>query len=416
MDKTDVLVIGGGVIGVCAAHYLQKRGVSVTLVEKGEIASGASYGNAGWVVPSHSIPLPTPDAVKNGLKWMLNPSSPFYIKPRIDLDLFSWLLRFALAARHEPMHRAIPVLRDLNIASRHLFDALAAMPGLSFDYRQKGMLMVYHSAEGYAGAKHEAEVLHGYDLRCELLSKDQTLAMSPLLKPDLLGGLFFPDDAHMNPALFVRNLAAHAQAQGAKILTHTEVTGFDVDANAIKTVKTSNGEIEAQQVVLAAGAWSPLMAKQLPKQLRLPVQPGKGYSVTMTRPANAGEIPIGLAEARVVATPMQHSLRIAGTMELGGLNLDKNQRRVDAIVRAARDHFVGLEHVEMTEVWQGLRPCTPDGLPVIGRAPHLDNLILATGHAMMGLSLGPITGKLVAQLACGEKPEIDLGLLKAERF
>jgi D-amino-acid dehydrogenase len=414
IDKTDILIIGGGVIGVCVAYYLRQRGASVTLVEKGEIAAGASYGNAGWVVPSHSIPLPTPDAVKNGLKWMLNPASPFYIKPRLDLDLLAWLLKFAMAARPGPMHRAIPVLRDLNLASRYLFDVLAAVPGLHFDYHQQGMLMAYKTPEGYAGAKHEADLLHRYGLACELLSADQTLAIAPMLKPNLAGGLFFPDDAHMNPALFVRNLAAHAQAMGVTILTHTEVTGFDVDTGHIKAVQTSNGAIEVQQVVLAAGAWSPLVAREL--NLHLPVQAGKGYSVTLNRPANAAQFPIGLAEARVVTSPYENSFRLAGTMELGGMNLDKNQRRIDAIVQAARANFEGLEAIETTEVWQGLRPCTPDGLPVIDRAPDLKNLILATGHAMMGLSLGPITGKLVAQLACGEKPSIDLGLLKANRF
>ena len=411
---TEILIIGGGVIGVCVAYYLNQRGVQVTLVEKGEIAAGASYGNAGWVVPSHSIPLPTPEAVKNGLKWMLNPASPFYIKLRLDLDLFSWLLKFAWAARHEPMHRAIPVLRDLNLASRYLFDELAAVPGLHFDYHQQGMLMAYKTSAGYAGATHEADLLHRYGLACELLSAEQTLAKAPMLKPDLAGGLFFPDDAHMNPALFVRNLAAHVQAQGVTILTHTAVTGFEIGESHIKKVQTSNGVIEAQQIVLAAGAWSPLMASAL--KLRLPVQAGKGYSVTMNRPNNAAAFPIGLAEARVVTSPYENSFRLAGTMELGGMNLDKNQRRVDAIVRAARDHFDGLDAVATTEVWQGLRPCTPDGLPVIDRAPHLKNLILATGHAMMGLSLGPITGKLVAQLVCGEKPNIDLELLRANRF
>jgi D-amino-acid dehydrogenase len=312
------------------------------------------------------------------------------------------------------MHRAIPVLRDLNLASRYLFDDLAAVPGLHFDYQQRGMLMAFKTEEGFAGARHEAELLHQYGLRCDLLSKEHTLAMTPLLKPNMAGGLFFPDDAHLNPTLFVRNLAAHVQAQGVTLLTHTEVTGFEVNGNAIKKVQTNKGVIEAEQVVLAAGAWSPNVGGQL--GLRLPVQAGKGYSVTMNRPANAGDIPIGLAEARVVATPFADGLRMAGTMELAGLNLERNQRRVDAILQAAHENFAGLENLQTREVWQGLRPCTPDGLPVIGRAPHLKNLILATGHAMMGLSLGPITGKLVAELACGEQPSVELALLRAERF
>jgi len=418
-DKFDVAIIGGGVIGVCIAYALTQRGTRVVVIDKGEIGSGASHGNAGWVVPSHSIPLATADAVKNGIKWMLNPESPFYIQPRLDPALWAWLVQFAWAARPSAVQRAIPVLRDLNAASRKLYDALAATPGLSFGYRQKGMLTVFKTAQGYAGGEHEAHVLREFDQACTLLSRDETLAMAPMLKPDLAGGLFFPDDAHLDPAAFVQQLAALAQQHGACLITHAEVQRFETRGPRVVRAHTSQGEIGAEQFVLAAGAWSPQLAHDL--QLRLPVQPGKGYSVTVPWPDEAEplpEMPISFAEARAVVTPFDRRLRIAGTMELAGLNAQVNPRRVKAIVKAAQAHLVGLDSLvlEQSEVWGGMRPCTPDGLPIMGRSPALSNLIVATGHAMMGISLGPITGQLVAQLACQETPEMDLMPLRLDRF
>ena len=419
MSKFDVAVIGGGVIGICIAHSLTQRGARVAVIDKGEIGAGASYGNAGWVVPSHSIPLATADAVRNGIKWMLNSESPFYIRPRLDPALWAWLIRFAWAARSSAVQRSIPILRDLNAASRQMYDQLAAMPGLDFQYRQKGMLTVFKTAQGYAGGEHEAHVLHEFDQACTLLSRDETLAMVPMLKPDVAGGLFFPDDAHLDPAAFVQQLAAHTQQAGAHLITHAEVLGFERDGARVTNVRTTNGDIAADQFVVAAGAWSSMFEHAL--DVQLPIQAGKGYSVTVPWADDAPplpEMPLSFAEARAVVTPFDQRLRIAGTLELAGLNHAVNPRRVNAIVRAAQNHLEGLDDlaVAQAEVWNGLRPCTPDGLPIIGRAPMWPNAIMATGHAMMGISLAPITGHLVAQLAQGEHTDIDLAPLSARRF
>jgi D-amino-acid dehydrogenase len=279
------------------------------------------------------------------------------------------------------------------------------------------MLMVFKTAQGYAGGVHEAHLLHEFNLACTLLNRAETLARVPSLKPDLAGGLLFPDDAHLDPAAFVRGLAVEIERLGAQVLARTEVVGIETSAGRVRGFITKTGQrIEATQFVLAAGAWSPQVARDL--RLRLPVQAGKGYSVTTQRPTLCPDVPISLAEARVAITPLRHRLRLAGTMELSGLNYAPNARRVRAIIRAAQQHLNGLEAVstEQDEVWSGLRPCTPDGLPIIGRATALPNLIVATGHAMMGLSLGPITGQLVAQLACDETPTLDLAPLRVERF
>lgn len=413
-ERSEVLVIGGGVIGVCAAHYLAERGRQVTLVEQGDIASGCSYGNAGLVVPSHSLPLAAPGALASGLKWLLDSESPFYIKPRLDPDLVAWLLRFTAAARPGPMRRAIPVLRDLSMASRALFDELAARGGFDFDYQPKGALLVFNSRRGYEGGKEEAHLLQEYGLAAQVLEAAQAHTMEPALHPEVVGAVYFSSDARLNPALFVRGLAGLARKKGACLRTSTEVLGFEIAGRKITTVKTTRGDFQPEQVILAAGSWSPRVARDL--HLNLPIQPAKGYSLTVRRPATCPTYPLLLGEARAAITPMRETLRFGGTLELAGLDFAINERRLNAILRAARRYLVDMGELETVEIWRGLRPCTPDGLPIIGRPPAFDNLIVAAGHAMLGMSLGPITGKLVAQIVCGEPPAVDLRALRPERF
>ena len=413
-DSSEILIIGGGVIGVCSAYYLSERGAQVTLLEQGEIAAGSSYGNAGWFVPSHSVPLAAPGALADGLKWMLDPQSPFYVRPRFDLDLFEWILRFGLASRDGPMCRAIPVLRDLSLASGVLYGQLSALDGLAFDYEHKGMLTVFKTAHGLEHGETEARLLNEFGLRANVMDAEQVHQLEPALRPDVVGGVHFPDDAHFNPAKFVLGLAKLLEARGVHIERNTEVTGFETANKKVAAVKTRRGDFRAGQVILAAGAWSPAVARDL--RLKIPVQAAKGYSLTVPRPATGPAMPLMLGEARVAVTPMGGLLRFAGTLELAGLDLSINQRRVDAIARAA-EAYLQIERVAPSEEpWRGLRPCAPDGLPMLGRTRAYENLIVATGHAMLGMSLGPITGKLVAQVAFGEKPEMDLHPLRAERF
>jgi D-amino-acid dehydrogenase len=414
-NSSEIIIIGGGVIGVCSAYYLAERGARVTLLEQGEIAAGSSYGNAGWFVPSHTVPLAAPGVLADGLKWMLDPESPFYIRPRFNLDLFEWILRFSLASRGGPMRRGIPILRDLSIASGLLFEQLSALDGLAFDYEHKGMLSVFKTARGLEHGKTEARLLNEFGLHANMVDAEQAHRLEPALRPDVIGGVHFPDDAHMNPAKFVIGLAKLLAARGVRIERNSEVTGFETRDGKIVSARTSRGVTHGGQFILAAGAWSPAVARDL-RRLKIPVQAAKGYSLTVPRPAKSPAIPLMLSEARVAVTPMGDLLRFSGTLELAGLDLTINQRRVDAIARAGQA-YLQIERVAPTEeAWRGLRPCTPDGLPILGRTRAYENLIVATGHAMLGMSLGPITGKLVAQIAFDEKPELDLHPLRAERF
>jgi D-amino-acid dehydrogenase len=410
---TDILIIGGGVIGVCCAHFLTEAGARVTLIERDEIASGSSYGNAGLYVPSHSIPLAAPGALRAGLLWMLDPESPFYVRRRLAPDLWAWILRFGLASREGPMRRAVPILRDLSVASGLLYHELATLEGPSFDYGQAGLLTVFRTAQGLKHGVEEAALLGEFGLRAEVVEAGRARVIEPALRDDVLGGVYFPDDAHLDPAKFVRGLAKGLAERGARIETHAEAQAFSTERNRIVSVRTTRGEFRPDQVVLAAGAWTPAVARDL--RLGIPVQGAKGYSLTIPRPANGPSLPLMLGEARVAVTPMGDRLRFAGTLELAGLDSSINAPRVNAIARAARE-YLRVDDVAGAETWAGLRPCTPDGLPIIGRTRRYENLVLATGHGMLGMSLGPVTGKLVAQLAMNLQPDIDLEPLRLERF
>ena len=413
-EKTDVLVIGGGVIGVCSAYFLARRGCAVTLVERGEVCSGSSYGNSGLVVPSHSVPLAAPGVLSQGLRWLLDPVSPFYIKPRLDLDLVRWLWWFQQASRVEPMRKGIPVLRDLSQASLELYRELADQGELEFGFRQKGWLQVFRSEPLLAKALAEARLLREFGLESTLLDTSRVREMEPNLHPSVIAGIHYPEDAHLIPHRFVRQMAAAAHRSGADLRTGTEVLEMQTSGSRVTRVVTTRGNFRPQQVVLAAGSWSPRVARTV--GLDVPVQPAKGYSVTVRAPATRPRVPLMLAEAKVAATPMGGRLRFGGTLELAGLDLSVNLPRVRAILRAARAHLVGMEELDRHEIWRGLRPLTPDGLPFIGRTREPNNLLLATGHATIGMSLGPITGKLISEVAAGETAGQDLSRLEPERF
>jgi D-amino-acid dehydrogenase len=408
------LVLGGGVVGVSAAYYLARAGWQVSVLDKDDVCAGSSYGNAGLLVPSHAIPLAAPGALWTGLTWMLDPASPFYVKPRLDPALLAWLWRFGAACTAAHVRRAGPVLKALSEASLQLYDELARLDGLEFGYRRDGLLKVFRTAAGWRDGRAEARRLEALGIAVTALDGDAARALEPSLRPDVAGALFFEGDAHLTPDRFVRGLARVAGTLDAQMLPRTEVLGFVTAGRRIRGVETTRGDFEADEVVLATGAWSPGLLAAL--RLRLPIQAAKGYSVTCRRPAGAPRRPLLLGEARVAVTPMGETLRLAGTLELAGLDLSIDRRRVEAVRQSAGRYLALGEEPIVTEVWRGLRPCTPDGLPALGRPRRLDNLIVATGHAMLGVSLGPITGRLVAQLACGQAPALDLTPLDPDRF
>ncbi|MDP6355068.1 MAG: FAD-dependent oxidoreductase [Planctomycetota bacterium] len=415
--ETEILVIGGGAVGICSAHYLCELGCNVTVVEMGEICSGSSYGNAGLIVPSHSVPLAAPGVISKALKWMFNPDSPFYIKPRLNWDIISWLWRFRGACKARHVHQTMPLIRDLSLNSVELFDELAGLDGIDFCYEKKGMLSVYKTQEGFEEGLEEARLLKDIGIEVEELNGEEVHGFEASVRPDVTGGVFYPQDAHLVPDRFVGELARHIEGKGVTILPSTEALGFEASDGQIERVHTTRGTFKVEQVVLASGSWAPGIAREL--QIKLPIQPAKGYSVTFERPSDGcpGR-PVVLAESKVATTPMGDCLRFAGTLEIAGLDLSINQRRVKAILNAVPRYLTGVDpnELELLEIWRGLRPCTPDGLPFLGRAQRYKNLILAAGHAMIGISVSPVTGKLVAQIATGAEPSFDISAMRVERF
>lgn len=417
MEKeTDVAIIGGGAIGICCAYYLWQQGRTVTVLEKGEIGAGCSDGNAGLIVPSHVIPLAAPGVIAQGLKWLFNPESPFYIKPRLRLDLLSWLWKFRGACNEAQMHAAIPVLRDLSLASVDLFEQLASLEGVSFAFQQNGLFMLFNSEKYRKDNQKMVDLAQGAGLDASMLTSDEVREIEPNLQSPITGGAYYRQDCHLDPALFIHALRQYLQAQGVTFYTDTEVRGLEQKNGQITSLTMSRRSLRAQEVVLAAGSWSPQLARDI--GVKLPVQPAKGYSVTFDQPERPLRVPFLLSEAKVAVTPMADKLRFAGTLELAGLDPSINRRRAASILHTIPQYLphISPESIGNAEIWSGYRPCTPDGLPFVGRPRRYANLTIATGHAMIGITLGPITGKLVSEIICDGMPSMNLTALHPERF
>lgn len=412
-----IVIIGAGVVGLSAAYYCSRRGHRVTVLDRNPADhENCSYGNAGYVVPSHFVPLAAPGMVALGLKWMLRPDSPFYIKPRLEWGLWDWGWKFFRAATAAHVERSAPLLRDLNLASRACFEELAQATGNPFGLEKKGLLCLCKTEHRLKEEAQLVEQARELGLKAEVLTAAQTAALDPNVRMDIVGAVYFHDDCHLAPDKFMGALKLEIQRLGVAVLWKTEATGWRVRNARLEAVRTSAGEIAADEFVLCGGSWSPLLLREL--GLRLPIQAGKGYSLTLPKPRRLPRIPAVLAERRVAVTPMGGGLRFGGTMEIAGLNEAINPGRVEAIKQAATLYFPDftLDDFRDVQPWVGLRPCSPDGLPYLGRFERYENLATGTGHAMMGLSLGPITGKLLAEVLSGEKPSIDLKLVAPERY
>jgi D-amino-acid dehydrogenase len=413
--RADVLIIGGSSIGLNCAYYLLKSGRKVTIIEAGEIAQGNAAGNAGHIVPSHIIPLAAPGTIGNALRWMLNPkTSPFGMKVSLDPKYLLWLVRFAFACSESNVQRAIPPLNNLGQLSARNFSKIITEENFDCHYQQKGLLFLYKTGKAFASAQHEAGLMQKHGIPVEVLDSAALHEREPAAREDVLGGVHFTGDSNLNPALFLNLLGERIRSMGAEIFEQTSVTGFDVFDGKIRAVKTSAGDFEADEVVLAAGAWSSLVARDL--KLNIPVQPARGYSLTLSATKVMPRHALLLGERSVAVSPLGDSLRLTGRLEIGSFNRTVSAKQLAGIERAAREYLHLDERLEIHETWAGLRPTTPDGMPIIGRSPRHRNLILATGHAMLGLSLGPGTGQVVAELVNEWKTSFDLNPLRVGRF
>lgn len=411
----NVVIIGGGISGLCSAYYLKQQGFDVTIIEKGDLTKGVSFINAGFSTPSHIFPLASPGVIAKGVKWMWNSSSPLYIKPRLDLDFFDWAWKFKNSATKAKVEGAIPVLKELGLKSRDLYEEILDRVDFESHYEKKGILTVYRSEKAGDEEVKLAERVRQESLDVEILSRDQVMALQPALSEDLLGGIYYTCDAHSSPGEFMEKMVGWLKRKGVDFRLNEEVTAISRKGRNITEVKTNKGNYHADVFLLAAGSWTQRLAKSL--GLKIPIQGGKGYSFDVFR-ENPITLPIILAEAKVAVTPMNGFTRFAGTMEFSGNNDLIRKNRVRAIADGAQRHFRNLEiqKEELAAARSGLRPVSPDGLPFIGKPSQYDNLVVASGHAMIGWSLGAITGKLVSQIIAGQKPLVNLTPFDPGRF
>lgn len=410
-----VVIIGGGIAGLCSAYYLVKEGHQVTVVDKNDITSGASFINAGYIVPSHIISLAAPGMISQGLKWMFNPTSPLYIKPRLDLDFFRWALHFRKSATVKNVEKCVPVLKDINLRSRALYEEMLSSLDFKFHYENNGLLMVYRSSKAEEEELQLAERAQKEGLEVSQLSGTELRKLQPTFKDDVKGAVYFKCDSHCTPNEFMLALKKWLEDKGVKFELGQEVEHIIAGNGRIKAVETKSNFIWGDEFVLAAGSWTSSLAKTV--GLNIPIQGGKGYSMNVHRPTGIS-IPAILSEAKVAVTPMDGFVRFAGTMEFSGNNSVIRKNRVQSIGDAVQKYYsdVKLTEEEQEAAVSGLRPVSPDGLPFIGRSKVYPNLTVASGHAMMGWSLGPATGKLVSELIGDRKPFMDLAPFRVERF
>lgn len=407
-------MIGGGVIGLLSAYELRRRGRDVVVLDKGELKRGASSGNAGWVTPSLSAPVPQPGIVGDSLRWMLQPESPLYVSPAAVPRMAGWLFSFWRHCSVKHYERGLAALSKFNSTTMDDFDALKAN-GLRFEMHRLGLMYVFHGESAAAALERELQATSRHaPVEWERLSAAEARELEPLLRPELAGAINISSDRHVRPESLLAGAYEWLTENGVDLRPHAEALDFIVESGRVTEVRLADGVIEADEVLIATGAEAGRLSRRA--GLNLPMQAGKGYSITI----EMDELPIGrsmyLAESRVALAPYNGALRIAGTMELSGINLTMRERRIDAMVRNANRYLTGLGDGRVVERWVGMRPMLPDGLPAIGRTPGLPNVYVASGHAMLGVTLGPTTAASIAELMVTGKAKYDISAFEPTRF
>ncbi|MCA0132528.1 NAD(P)/FAD-dependent oxidoreductase [Winogradskyella alexanderae] len=409
-----VIVIGGGIIGLCSAYFLQKEGHEVTVIDKSGLDSGASYVNAGYLSPSHIIPLSAPGVVKKGLKWMLSPSSPFYVKPRMDLEFLKWAWAFNASCNSKHVERTAPVIRDITILSQRLFEDIIKSEKLNAHYKKKGLIMLCQTQKMLEEEIKILKLAQSLGLEAQEYSIRDIESIEPNVKINSIGGTYYKCDHHSTPHEFMTQLKTHLKDVGVTFRSNDEVVDFKFSDRKITNIITTKFNVAADEFVLASGSWTAKLVKKM--GLKLLLQAGKGYRIDSKQKTKI-TVPAILAEAKVAVTPMNGFTRFAGTMEIAGINHNINKVRVEAISRAVKQYYPNIEPTEQekSNARCGLRPVSPDGLPYIGKSSKFCNLTIAAGHAMMGWSMGTATGLFVAEIISDKKPSLDLKPFHPER-
>jgi len=412
-----ITIIGAGIIGLSSAYYLNEAGFEVEVVDKSDLSEGCSFGNAGMIVPSHFIPLATPGIITKGIRWMFNAKSPFYIKPRISLELGQWLWQFYKSCTPKKVEAAIPILRDLSFFSKKCYQDLAQNPELNFNFEEEGLMMLFKNHKTQKEEIEVAEKANEIGVEAKVLNAEEVKSYETGTETDVIGGVFYPGDAHLYPNVLMDQMMVYLKNHGVVFHGNTEVTGFDYDHEKIKKIKTkAQKNLNVDHLIIAGGSWTSEILKFL--KIKMLLQDGKGYSITLKDQGERPKIPSILTEAKVAMTPMGNDLRIGGTLEISNLSSKINRKRVAGILEAVPKYYPKLQPIipENQSIWHGFRPCTPDGLPYIGHSKKFENLTIASGHAMMGLSLGPATGKLISEMIQKQSLSVNVKLFEPHRF
>ena len=413
-----VTIIGGGIIGLSSAWFLHESGHEVTVIDKTDMLGNCSYGNAGYVCPSHFVPLATPGIVTQGLKWMWNSKSPFYVQPRLDINLIKWGWKFMQVATEQHVEKVAIPLRDIALLSQYWYEQWDQSTLFDFSYEHKGLLEIFKTEKGAEKCKVLCDKAHQLGLLdTSILSQAQLQALEPQTEIDALGALFFKCDAHLYPNKLMHQLLEILTQKGVKLIKEEEVVGFEKKGKKITAVKTVHRHYPTDEVILSSGSWSRELAAKL--NIDLLLMPGRGYSVTLEDSLYHINYPSVLVEGRVALTPMDgNKIRFGGTMEITSTKTPPRMNRVQGIVDAVKTVYTqfDIDLPPNEKIWYGYRPCSADGLPYIGRTKQWDNLVMATGHAMVGLSLGAGRGKVVADIVEGKALSMDISPFHPNRF
>lgn len=416
MQNQKIIIVGGGVNGLCAAYYLQKKNYDVTIIDSSDITDNCSFGNMGFLSPSHFIPLASPGVVAEGLKHMLSSTSPFYIKPRLNRPFLYWALEFYKNSTQKIVDKNAPHLSRLLNLSRRLMNEIRDDIGDVFEMEEVGCMMMCREQKTFEEELKVAEAAEKFGLRVDALNREELQKREPDVELNIYGAVLFKDDAHIHPGKFMVAMKNYLEKNGAIFQLNTTVTGFEKNQKTIKSVITDKGIYPGTEILLSAGSWLSQLAKML--GINLLLEGGKGYSYTYDYVEKNIRYPAILVDGRCAITPWKHSLRIGGTMEFSGINNKILIKRMQGIYDSVKLFYPGLkiDFPPKDKIWTGLRPVTPDGLPYIGKVENFKNLLIAGGHAMLGISEGAATGKIISDIIEGKSTPIDISAFKVERF
>lgn len=415
--ENHALVIGAGISGLATAYHLNQAGIAVTIFDQTDGANNCSVGNAGLIAPRYIIPLASPGVITQGLGWMLKKESPFYIQPRLNKDLIRWLWKFKKAATTEHVNAAGPVLRDMIRRNQELLIALEENDKLDFNFHKTGHLSLYETEAGGEKELKAAERAKELGIPVHVLTAKEVFDMEPLATKNTIGATYYPEDAHLYSNKLMRGLRSLLEERGVVFKNHTEIAAISESSTGTIQVKSTKKEtFSGNYLIICGGAWTSDLMKNL--HVNIPIQAGKGYSISLKNPPSISRYSFTMAEKKVAITPMDKSMRFAGTMEIVGKDMSITKPKVNAIKKAILEFYpqYNLEGLSREEVWVGLRPCSADGMPYVGKVDSYKNIFISSGYSMVGMSMSFAAGEIIKQLITTGKADLASPMTDPNRF